>query len=144
SNSKETQGYLRMTVVKNDMKLPLNSRLHDARVERGWSQQGLADRIGMTVVNISRWENGATFPTPYFRQRLCEVFGKTPAELGLVQRPEEGSGITPPELVLLPPPQGSRIVDIPIMRSPFFTGREDLLTLLHEQLSTERTAALTQ
>src|SRR5437660_5546754 len=113
------------TAVKKDRKLPLNSRLHDARSERGWSQQNLADRIGTTPVNISRWENGSTFPTPYFRQRLCEVFDKTLAELGLLPPPAEGSGITPPELVLLPPPpQGSRIVDIPIMRNPFFTGRE--------------------
>jgi len=133
------------TAVKKDRKLPLNSRLHDARSERGWSQQNLADRIGTTPVNISRWENGSNFPTPYFRQRLCEVFGKTPAELGLVQRPAEDSGITPPEPGLVPPPsQGSRIVDIPIARNPFFTGREDLLTSLHDRLSTVRTAALTQ
>src|SRR5437588_5706139 len=105
------------TAVKKDRTFPLNSRLHDARSERGWSQLDLADRIGTTPVNISRWENGSNFPSPYYRQRLCEVFDKTPAELGLVQRPAEGSGI----------------VDIPIARSPFFTGREDLLTLLHER-----------
>src|SRR5438105_6488890 len=107
------------TAVKKDRTFPLNSRLHDARSERGWSQQNLADRIGTTPVNISRWENGSNFPSPYFRQRLGEVFGKTPTDLGLLPPPAEGSGITPPELVLLPPPQGSRIVDIPIMRSPF-------------------------
>src|SRR5947209_11426820 len=89
--------FLRRTAVKTDRKLPLNSRLHDARVEHGWSQQELAERIGTTVVNISRWENGATFPSPYFRQRLCEVFGKTPVELGL----------------LPPSSQASRIVNLP-------------------------------
>ena len=113
--------------MKNDRKFPLSSRLRDARSSHGWSQQTLADQIGTTVVNISRWENGATFPSPYFRQRLCEVFGKTPAELGL----------------LPPSPYGSRIVNIPIARNPFFTGREPLLTLLHKRLSTARTAALT-
>ena len=114
--------------MKNDRKSPLNPRLRDARLERGWSQQDLADRIGTTVVNISRWENGSTFPSPYFRQRLCEVFGKTPAELGL-----------------LPPlSQGSRIWNLPHARNPFFTGREHLLALLHRRLSTARTAALTQ
>src|SRR5947209_448740 len=115
------------TAVKKDRTFPLNSRLHDARSERGWSQQNLADRIGTTPVNISRWENGSTFPSPYFRQRLCEVFGQTAAELGLV-----------------PPSDGSRIGNIPIARNPFFTGREDLLALLHKRLSTARTAALTQ
>src|SRR2546421_12198831 len=116
------------TAVKKDRKLPLNSRLHDARVERGWSQQYLADQVGTTVVNISRWENGSNFPTPYFRQRLCEVFGKTPAELGL----------------LPPPAPGSRIWNIPITRNPFFTGREPLLGLLHKRLATTRTAASIQ
>ncbi|MFL5666593.1 MAG: tetratricopeptide repeat protein [Ktedonobacteraceae bacterium] len=115
--------------MKNDRKSPLNPRLRDARVERGWAQQELADRISTTSVNISRWENGSTFPTPYFRQRLCEVFGKTPAELGLV----------PPSLSHAP-----RIGNIPITRNRFFTGREQLLALLHKRLSTTRTAALTQ
>jgi transcriptional regulator with XRE-family HTH domain len=114
-------------VVKNDRKFPLNPRLHDARVERAWSQQELADRVGTTPVNISRWENGLTFPSPYFRQRLCEVFGNTLAELGL-----------------LPPPTDSRIRDVPITRTPYFTGREPVLALLHNRLSTARTAALTQ
>jgi tetratricopeptide (TPR) repeat protein/transcriptional regulator with XRE-family HTH domain len=115
-------------VVKNDRKFPLNPRLREARVERGWSQQELADQVGTTPVNISRWENGSTFPSPYFRQRLCEVFGKTLAELGLVP----------------PPPTDSRVGDIPITRNPYFTGREPLLALLHERLSTARMAALTQ
>jgi len=114
--------------VKNDRKFPLNPRLREARVERGWSQQELADQVGTTPVNISRWENGSTFPSPYFRQRLCEVFGKTLAELGLVP----------------PPPTDSRVGDIPITRNPYFTGREPLLALLHERLSTARMAALTQ
>jgi tetratricopeptide (TPR) repeat protein/DNA-binding XRE family transcriptional regulator len=112
--------------VKKDTKSSLNTRLRDARSESGWSQQNLADRIGTTPVNISRWENGSNFPSPYFRQRLCEVFGKTPTELGLL------------------PPHGSRIGDIPIARNPFFTGRKQLLALLHQRLSTARTAALTQ
>jgi len=114
--------------VKKDKKPSLNSRLHDARLERGWSQQQLADLVGTTFVNISRWENGLNFPVPYFRQKLCEVFGKTPAELGLV----------PPRL------HATRVWTVPFMRNPFFTGREPLLTLLHEQLSSTRMAALTQ
>ncbi len=69
--------------MKNDRKFLLNPRLRDARVERGWSQQELAHLVGTMPVNISRWENGSHFPTPYFRKRLSELFGKTPAELGL-------------------------------------------------------------
>src|SRR5947209_19309864 len=129
AQSQKAQRYVRKeAAVKNDRKFPLNPRLHNAREDRRWSQQQLADLVGTTSVNISRWENGLTFPTPHFRQRLCEIFGKTPVELGLV----------PPSL------PGTSIGDIPIMRNPYFTGREPLLALLHKRLSTARTAALTQ
>ena len=114
--------------MKKDKKPPLNSRLHDARLDRGWSQQDLAELVGTTFVNISRWENGSNFPNPYYRQKLCEVFGKTPAELGLIP----------------PRSHANRIWTVPFIRNPFFTGREPLLTLLHERLSTTRMAALTQ
>lgn len=104
-----------------------NSRLHDAREERGWSQPELAEKIGTNFVAISRWENGTTFPSAYFRKKLCGVFDKTLAELDLIR--------------LSPVP---RIVNVPITRNPFFTGRTQLLSLLYERLSTARTAMLTQ
>jgi tetratricopeptide (TPR) repeat protein/DNA-binding XRE family transcriptional regulator len=115
--------------VKNGRKSPLNTLLRAAREELGWTQQKLADQIGTTPVNISRWENGLSFPSPHFRRRMCDFLGKTPAELGL-----------------LPPssPHGSKIWNMPMTRNPFFTGREDLLALLLKRLSTARMAALTQ
>jgi tetratricopeptide (TPR) repeat protein/transcriptional regulator with XRE-family HTH domain len=130
--SQKVQGNVqgRKAAVKKDKKRPLNPHLRDARLERGWSQQELADLVGTTFVSISRWENGETFPTPYFRQQLCELFGKTPAELGLVPPP--------------PPAHDSRVSNIPIARTPLFTGRAALLALLHHRLSIVKTAALTQ
>ena len=114
-------------VVKNVKKSSVNSLLRKARSERGWSQQKLAEMVSTTSVNISRWENGSNFPTPYFIQKLCDAFEKTPAELGLISR----SHI-------------ARLWTVPFIRNPFFTGRESLLTLLHERLSITRMAALTQ
>lgn len=116
---------------KNDKKFPPNPRLCNARLGRGWTQEQLAELVGTTSVNISRWENGSNFPIPYYRQKLCEVFGKTLVELGLVPTPSSS-------------PQAHSIKTVPITRNPFFTGRETLLDLLHERLSTARTAALTQ
>ncbi len=60
-------------------------RLHlaEARISLKLSQQELADRIGTTDVNISRWERGLTRPGPYFRRKLCAIFGKSEAELEL-------------------------------------------------------------
>ena len=117
----------RKVEVKEDSKLPKNTRLRNARFERGWSQEKLAEYVGTTSVNVSRWENGFNFPSPFYRMRLSELFSKSVAELGL-----------------LPPSFEHKIVSILNQRNPFFTGRESLLKLLHERLSTTRTVALMQ
>src|SRR5579859_4512629 len=54
-----------------------------ARVARGWSQRDVADAIGTSPLNVSRWERGVTMPHLYFRVKLCDLFGKTAQELGL-------------------------------------------------------------
>ncbi|HZU66157.1 MAG TPA: tetratricopeptide repeat protein [Ktedonobacteraceae bacterium] len=58
-------------------------RLAEARTLHGWSQQDVANRIGTTHVNISRWERGITKPGPYFRRKLSELYGKSEEELDL-------------------------------------------------------------
>ena len=112
-----------------DSKSPYSTLLRTARDARGWTQKQLADAIETTSVNVSRWENGSNSPSPYFRQRLCEVYGKTPAELGLLS-----SSTTP----------GEKLWNVPNSPNPFFTGREDLLELLLERLSARHSAVLTQ
>lgn len=112
-----------MAANSNGEQIP-NLRLRQARLDQGWSQHELADRLGTTHVNISRWENGTIFPNRYFRQRLSEVFDRSLDALGLTHDP--------------------RIEQIPIARNPYFTGREHLLTLLHKRLSTTRETALIQ
>ncbi len=59
------------------------NRLVDARISQHWSQQEVADRIGTTHVNVSRWERGITRPSPYFRRKLTKLFAKTEEELDL-------------------------------------------------------------
>jgi tetratricopeptide (TPR) repeat protein/transcriptional regulator with XRE-family HTH domain len=55
-----------------------------ARMDRRLSQKELADQLGTTHVNVSRWERGITKPNPYFRRKLSRLFGKTEEELDLV------------------------------------------------------------
>lgn len=47
-----------------------------------WSQQELADALGTTQNTVSRWELGKTTPSPYFTKKMCEIFDKTPQDLG--------------------------------------------------------------
>ncbi len=71
-------------------------RLTEARNARRWSQQEVAEKLGTTYVNVSRWERGITRPSPYFRKKLCMLFGKTERELDLSYEGEmlAGSGST--------------------------------------------------
>lgn len=62
-----------------------NRRLKFERELRGWSQDDVAQRIGSDRQNVGRWERGKTSPSPFFRQRLCELFDKNAQELGLVE-----------------------------------------------------------
>ncbi len=45
------------------------------RLERGWSQEELARRVGTRQANISRLENGLSNPTVKFLQRVAKAFG---------------------------------------------------------------------
>ena len=51
---------------------------------RGWSQARLAEALGTTTRSVSRWEQGVALPYPHYRQMLCNLFGKTAQELGLL------------------------------------------------------------
>jgi predicted ATPase/transcriptional regulator with XRE-family HTH domain len=73
-------------MVKKAAHATHNRLLRAARKERGWTQQQVADRIGAPLsLNISRWENGMAFPSAYYIERLCQLFGKSIRELGLSQ-----------------------------------------------------------
>lgn len=104
---------------------------------RQWSQQEVANRLGTTRVNISRWEQGQTTPGPYFRTRLSALFGKQPEELGL-QVDLEGEKKQSTSDQRLP------LWYVPHQRNAFFTGREDELHQLHTALRRESSGMLSQ
>lgn len=104
--------------------------LIQARKDLGWSQEYLAARLDTSAVNISRWENNTTTPSPRFRKLLSEALGKTPAELDLASASRQ--------------PIPASTWNIPIPHTPYFTGRDKLLTSLRKRLTEAKTAALTQ
>ena len=61
-----------------------NQCLINARLQRGWTQREVAEAVGTTLANVSRWERSVTFPSPHFRQKLCEVFEMNPEDLNLI------------------------------------------------------------
>jgi tetratricopeptide (TPR) repeat protein/transcriptional regulator with XRE-family HTH domain len=120
-----------------------------ARKERLWSQQELASLLGTTQHNISRWEQSTTTPSPYFSKKLCELFGKSAQELGLLDEP-----IGEARLPMQTPssPKALSVAEqnpphwhVPYPRNLFFTGREALLRSLDVLLRQQNGAmALTQ
>lgn len=61
----------------------INRKLIEARKARGWTQTYLASQLAVSVITVSRWENGLQFPQAYCVQQLCQTFGLTDRELGL-------------------------------------------------------------
>lgn len=130
-------------------------RLTDARNVRGWSQHDVADQIGTTYVNVSRWERGITRPSPYFRKKLCVLFGRTEQELDLALENEIESSERPtPATVPLPPgpfmPAMPYLVPgalydpaIPLPPAIHLVGRAETLATLRQRLSGGRSVALT-
>src|SRR5437763_1732349 len=133
--------------AKKKFSRPSVSRLRQEREQRGWTQSEVAERIGSTRINVSRWENGITVPGLYYRQRLGELFGKSLLELGLIPERsevhlEKVDTTLGAELHTSSP--ALPIWNIPYRRNPFFTGREVILDHLYTVLRSRNSAALTQ
>lgn len=132
-----------MTLKKPD-KAKVNEKLIQARLECKWSQADVAGKIGTTSISVSRWERGITLPSPYFKEKLCQLYGKTERELGLVKentahRKEQSYNEVLREQVQLP----RHFWSVPYNRSPFFTGRESILQDIHDKLSANKAKLLT-
>jgi tetratricopeptide (TPR) repeat protein/transcriptional regulator with XRE-family HTH domain len=116
-------------------------RLIEARTERKWSQQDVADRIGTTHLNVSRWERGITKPGPYFRSRLCTLFGKIEQQLDLASTPTPGAATPADSASVSSEPLSDPT--IPLQPAIRLVGRDDELTYLKQRLSTGGSIALT-
>jgi uncharacterized membrane protein len=92
-----------------------NRRLKYERQQRGWSQARVAEQIGADAVNVSRWERGASSPSPFFQERMCLLFGKSAQELGflpeVMHNAPEQWGMEEQGDALLATAQGARELD---------------------------------
>ncbi len=114
-------------MVKKAAHTTPNRLLRAARKERGWTQQQVADRIGAPLsLNISRWENGITFPSAYYVERLCQLFGKSMSELGLSQLAGETQSEQVPQSTSARQPSPSAAAEAP---QEAMTGQNFIATM---------------
>src|SRR6266513_1142105 len=100
-------------------KISIGQRLLQQRAAKNWTQETLANKIGTTEGTINRWEQDKNLPNPYYQAKLCQVFGKTADELFGLSLDEEPSSIW----------------NVPHLRNLYSTGREEILTRLHDNLT---------
>src|SRR5260370_12871645 len=63
-------------------------KVQQERARRGWKQQDVAEQIELPDVRTyRRWELGESFPSAYYRAKLCVLFEKSEEDLGLLRRP---------------------------------------------------------
>jgi tetratricopeptide (TPR) repeat protein/transcriptional regulator with XRE-family HTH domain len=118
-----------MPVRKTAQSYP-NLLLKRSRLEQGWSQQEVADRIGAPhAFMISRWENGTAKPGPEYRQKLCELFGKSLKELGFSKQSTEAV-FAQPQLPIYDP-----ILPFRLSTAQTIVGRDQLLADFVQRLS---------
>jgi DNA-binding XRE family transcriptional regulator len=95
-----------------------NKLLREQRELKGWTQEDLAEKIGAAPKSVSRWESGM-LPSLYHRRKLCEVFGKSPHELGFTRaEAEDGKE----HHALGPMPGQSIAASVPRKLSPHLAG----------------------
>jgi tetratricopeptide (TPR) repeat protein/transcriptional regulator with XRE-family HTH domain len=105
--------------------LSVGQRLLRERLRLNWSQEKLADRLGVSVNSINRWENDKALPHPHYREQLCLIFDKSPEELGFVVQ----DSTTPVWMV-------------PQRRNLYFTGREDAIASVYGAFTAKKVGVL--
>ena len=94
----------------------------------GFSQEAVAEKIGISRQAYAKWETGATIPDIEKCALLAEVYGTTVDSL-IRTEPVEGMGMIPP------PPRGKNQIVIPKGARERFglTGGQRLVVLSDEQ-----------
>ncbi len=55
--------------------MPVKISIRAARINAGYSQKEVADRLGISNKTLGNWENGITFPPADKIPMICELYG---------------------------------------------------------------------
>lgn len=122
-----------------------NDKLRAFREIRGWSQRYVAERIGTSDTEVSRWEAGRRKPSRYYQTKLCELFAASAFDLGFLDAPPVSlSPLQQPNqtLQLLDVTDTSLVVEIPLealkAKATPFSSSKQTQQLVFEKDITQR------
>ena len=59
----------------------IGKRIHRKRIEKGWCQEELAEKLSVSRQAVSKWEIGSSDPSTTNLIALAKLFGVTAEEL---------------------------------------------------------------
>jgi WD40 repeat protein/transcriptional regulator with XRE-family HTH domain len=71
--------------VQMETGLSFHQQVKYEREKRGWSQEHVAQQVGVEAKTVARWENNRGLPRPDSRRKLCAIFGMDAEKLGLLK-----------------------------------------------------------
>src|SRR5260370_20065606 len=102
------------------------------RTRAGLTQQGLADKLGMSRRAVAAWEAGDNLPkTKGVVLQIADILGLNDEDTMVLLK---AAGMDP----------APRVWNVPYPRNPYFTGREEILSQLAMTLQTGQVTALSQ
>ena len=60
---------------KEDITMELGKKIRQLRFKANFTQEQLADRLGISAQSVSKWENGAAMPDITALPLIAEIFG---------------------------------------------------------------------
>jgi transcriptional regulator with XRE-family HTH domain len=73
-------------------------KIRKYRRDRDWTQAQLAEKMGLNMYNINRYENDRVRPRPKLIERFAEALQVTTQDLASEQAPDSGGNFKDPEL----------------------------------------------
>ena len=74
-----------------DMTPDIRNRVKELRIEHGWTQQQLADAVGVSRQSINSIERDRYVPSLLLALTFARVFGRTTDEIFTLETPHERS-----------------------------------------------------
>ena len=67
----------------------LGKRLQHFRLERGWSKRALAEKLGVSIPSIIRWEEEIAIPNDYNRYKIEQFLSSAAEANALLSRDQQ-------------------------------------------------------